>query len=31
MERAFKRLIWRYTQPDPATEEHGKVEADVQE
>lgn len=31
MERALKRLIWRYTRPYQAPEGHSKVEADVQE
>ena len=31
MERAFKRLIWRYTLSDAAFEEHNKEKPDVQE
>jgi hypothetical protein len=31
MERAFKRLIWRYTLPDEALQGHSKGSADVQE
>jgi hypothetical protein len=26
MERAFKRLIWRYTQAEPTVQEYGDVE-----
>jgi len=26
MERAFKRLIWRYTHSEPTVQEYGNVE-----